>query len=85
MAKLTDEEKQKQIDTLEGKISEMQILLRQNDYKSLKIVAELCETVKDKLDAELPVYEKYKDALTDNQTFRDTINECQSQIEELSK
>lgn len=84
MAKKSDEEKEREIQAQYDIISENELLLKQNDYKSTKIVAELCEAVK-ALGATLPIYENYKSALDDNQTYRDAINEAQEEIERIKK
>lgn len=82
---MTDEEKQKEIERLQGEIFAFQNLLQQKDYVARKMLAEVCAIVKEKLGAEMPIYEHYLAQEQKAQFFRDEINRLEKEIEELKK
>ena len=82
---MIDEEKQEKIAKLEGEICAFQNLLQQGDYKARKLIAEVCAIVKERLGVDMPIYEKYLDAETKAQFFRDEINRLEKEIDDLKQ
>ena len=78
--------KEEQIEEKQAEINGLMNLLAQGDYKARKLIAELCAIIREQFpNAEMPVYEKYLEAETKAQQFRDRINELEEEIEELKE
>lgn len=83
---MTEEEKQKKIEELQGEICAFTNLLEQGDYKARKLIAELGSIIRAKFpDADMPMHDKYLAAENEAQHFRNEINRLEKEIEELKK
>ena len=81
---MTPEEKQKEIERLEGEIGNFTNLLEQGDYRARKLIHELGGIIKAQFpNVQTPVFDSYFAKEEEAQTFRDEINRLQAEIERL--
>lgn len=76
---------QELIEKLEGEIRAYKNLLDQGDYKARKLLFEACSILFTQVTNDMPVFEYYRAAEEQAQTYRDEINRLEKEIEELSK
>lgn len=81
---MTPEEKQKEIERLEGEIGAFTNLLQQGDYRARKLIHELGGIIKTQFpNVSTPVYDSYLAKEEQAQTFRNEINRLQDEIERI--